>query len=343
MTWVLYEGDCLEIMPTMADKCFNLIVIDPPYNKGKDTWDKIPNYLNFMGRVFKECERLLRDNGSFYFFHDDFLTIVELQKWIEQNTAFIFKQLITWLKIDPRFRNYGFAQQRLSNGTARNYYNGFTEYCLFYTFQDETGLEVVTEQHIKPQHPFAKYLREEFARAGVSNKEIAALFPSKTGGLTGCVSNWLNGDNVITEEQYTIIRDYLNRNSGNYLRREYEYLRREYEDLRREYEDLRYTFNITHVKTNFYGNSNVWKYPPAPYIGHLTPKPIPLIENIILHSSNPGDLILDCFAGGGTTAIAAENCGRNSILIEKEPKYCEIIRKRMSNRQMTLFEAGVTV
>ena len=338
MAWQLYEGDCLEIMPTLPDKHFNLICIDPPYNKGKDTWDKIPDYIGFMSKVFKECERLLKDNGSFYFFQDDFLIICELQRWLQENTVFIFKQLITWLKIDPRFRNYGFAQQRLSNGTARNYYDGFTEYCLFYTFQDETGLEIVTEQHIKPQHPFSKYLREEFARAGISNREIAKLFPSKTGGLTGCVSNWLNGDNVITEEQYLTIREYLN---GDYLRREYEDLRREYEDLRREYEDLRYTFNITYVKNNFYGNSNVWKYPPAPSNGHLTPKPVPLIENIILHSSNPGDLILDCFAGSGTTGEAAERCGRNSILIEKEPKYCDIIRKRMANRQTTLFEMGV--
>jgi hypothetical protein len=49
-------------------------------------------------------------------------------------------------------------------------------------------------------------LRIEFENANVNNKEIAKLFPSRTGGLTGCVSNWLNGDNVITEEQYLKVR-----------------------------------------------------------------------------------------------------------------------------------------
>ena len=72
-------------------------------------------------------------------------------------------------------------------------------------------------------------------------------------------------------------------------------------------------------------------------------KPVALFEYLIKTYTNPGDLILDNCAGSGTTGVAAENLGRNSILIEKEPKYCEIIRKRMANRQTTLFEAGVTV
>ena len=76
---------------------------------------------------------------------------------------------------------------------------------------------------------------------------------------------------------------------------------------------------------------------------HSTQKPVDLCEYLIKTYTNPGDLILDNCAGSGTTGVAAENLGRNSILIEKEPKYCEIIRKRMANRQTTLFEAGVTV
>ncbi len=312
-------GDCLDVMRELPDKSIHLIATDPPYNIGKAEWDKIPNYIEWLGTVFLECQRVLRDNGSFYFFHNDFLQIVDLQKWIGENTDFVFKQLITWCKIDPRFKNYGFVQQRLSNGTARNYYSGFTEYCLFYTFQDETGLELITEKHVKPRHPFAKYLQEEFKKAGVNNREIAALFPSRTGGLTGCVSNWLNGDNVITKEQYLIIREYLN---GDYLRREYD-------DLRREYDDLRYPYNVATVKGNVYANSTVWKYPPAPQIGHITPKPVELMENIILHSSNEGNIIFDPFLGSGTTAVAALNTGRFFIGIEKEEKYCDIARNRV--------------
>ena len=329
MTWTLYEGDNLAIMPTIQDKSIDLIIIDPPYNIGKAEWDKIPDYVEWLGARFKECERVLKDNGSFYWFHNDFLQIVDLQKWIQQNTVFIFKQFITWLKIDPRFKNSGFAQQRLSNGTMRNYYDGFTEYCLFYTFQDKTGLEFIDKEYIAPRNPFRKELIRARQETGMTIKEVAEMgrfYGNVNHG--GAITNWEQGYNIPLKEQWEKLKTFLP-------------IHQEYEDLRREYEAARYPFNMGHVITDFYGNSNVWRYHPAPQIGHVTPKPTNLLENIILHSSNPGDLILDCFAGSGTTGIAAENLGRNSIMIEQDPKYCNIIRNRMANRQTTIFEEGV--
>jgi len=73
----IYLGDCLDILPSIPDKSINLIVIDPPYNIGKDKsldkWKSVNLYVEFMGKVFAECQRVLKDNGSFYFFHNDFL------------------------------------------------------------------------------------------------------------------------------------------------------------------------------------------------------------------------------------------------------------------------------
>lgn len=63
---------------------------------------------------------------------------------------------------------------------------------------------------------------------------------------------------------------------------------------------------------------------------HQNQKPTDLIEQIINKSSNIGDIILDCFAGSGTTGVACENTGRHSILMEKEPEYCKIIRNRLN-------------
>jgi DNA modification methylase len=51
-------------------------------------------------------------------------------------------------------------------------------------------------------------------------------------------------------------------------------------------------------------------------------------------------IVLDPFAGSGTTLWVAEHYGRDSIGIELSPEYCELIYKRMSNRQTTLFERG---
>jgi len=328
----LFMGDCLEIAPLLKEQA-NLICIDPPYNIGKDSWDKIENYEAWMGEVFKLCQRFLKDNGSFYWFHNKMPVIARLMEWLRLNTDFIFKQFITWNKYFKEASNVGFCKQRLAVDENRNFYGGFTEYCLFYTFQDETVFDAIKDEHLKPKNKFAQYLREEFKRAGVTKKEIAALFPSKTGGLTGCVSNWLNGDNIITKEQYLKVREYLN---GEYLRKEYDDLRKEYDDLRKEYEDLRYTFNNQPVTGDFRfhlqnWNNSVWNYSAAPQIGHFTPKPEMLMQNILKHSSNEGDLVMDFFGGSGTTAIACENLNRSWILCEASEKYCEIAAKRIES------------
>jgi len=68
---------------------------------------------------------------------------------------------------------------------------------------------------------------------------------------------------------------------------------------------------------------------------HPTQKPVALMEWCIENYSKPTDLILDCFAGSGTTGVAAKKCGRKFILIEKEPEYVEICKKRL--QQEVLF------
>ncbi len=62
---------------------------------------------------------------------------------------------------------------------------------------------------------------------------------------------------------------------------------------------------------------------------HPAEKPLELIEKIINDITQPGETILDLFAGSGTTAIAARNTGRNFILIEKEQEYINIINERL--------------
>ena len=70
----LIQGDCLRELDNIEDKSVQLICIDPPYNIGKDTWDTILNYQKFMLSVIKKLEMKLRDNGSFFMFHNDMET-----------------------------------------------------------------------------------------------------------------------------------------------------------------------------------------------------------------------------------------------------------------------------
>lgn len=64
---------------------------------------------------------------------------------------------------------------------------------------------------------------------------------------------------------------------------------------------------------------------------HPTQKPVALLEYLIKTYTNEGDLILDFCAGSGSLGEACMNLNRRCILIEKEEKYCEIIKNRLRN------------
>ena len=68
--------------------------------------------------------------------------------------------------------------------------------------------------------------------------------------------------------------------------------------------------------------------------GHPCPKPIKWANWFITKATKEGDIILDTFAGSGTTLVSAQNLHRRFIGIELEEKYCEIARDRL--KQQTL-------
>ncbi|MHB1803130.1 MAG: DNA-methyltransferase, partial [Actinomycetes bacterium] len=67
---------------------------------------------------------------------------------------------------------------------------------------------------------------------------------------------------------------------------------------------------------------------------HPTPKPVELMARFVAWHSAPGDLVLDPFAGAGTTLVAAKNLGRRSVGIEIEERWCEMAAKRLSQTTM---------
>jgi DNA modification methylase len=74
-------------------------------------------------------------------------------------------------------------------------------------------------------------------------------------------------------------------------------------------------------------------------------KPVELIEKAILHSSRKGDLILDPFAGAGSTLIACHKTGRRARLIELDPHYVDVTITRwqaFSGESARLASTGCT-
>jgi hypothetical protein len=61
---------------------------------------------------------------------------------------------------------------------------------------------------------------------------------------------------------------------------------------------------------------------------HPTVKPVAMLADAIRDVTKRGDVVLDPFAGSGSTLIAAEKTGRRARCIEYEPKYCDVIVRR---------------
>jgi DNA modification methylase len=312
------QGDCLEVMRTLPNNSVDLVVIDPPYNIGKDKrWDKWSNvdeYVSFMIEVFRECGRVLKPTGSFYWFHNDMIQITKLIEAISKETSFVFKQFIVWNKRFDGARNKGFLDGFVEVGGLRNYQQ-MAEYCLFYTFQpdkNETQLESSRNGFVNLLN-YARSVRE-FIKPKYSRQYMVDTIGD------GSAQHFLEPDGpqwkLCTQKTYEKLISIHKINEMDSFR--------DYDSLINEYDNSRYTYN------NRKSHHSVWNYEIAPKVGHVTPKPIELIENIIRHSSNEGDIVLDCFLGSGTTAVAAINTNRQFIGIERETEYVEIGNRRIA-------------
>lgn len=83
---------------------------------------------------------------------------------------------------------------------------------------------------------------------------------------------------------------------------------------------------------------DIWNYKDPQYPEYPTQKNKKLIDLIISTSSNENDLIMDCFAGSGTTIFSASRLNRNWIGIEKSEEAIKIIINRLSKtKRLSLF------
>lgn len=205
----LYHGDCREVLPSIG--AVSLVVADPPYHGVvADEWDNLwasdAEFLSWLSGVVDLVEPKIADNGTIYVFCSSRMS-GRVESVIAESMAVIAN--CVWCKGDDR---NGVAGSGIDVGALRTYWGSTNERCIVgekkvnaafdsadTAARDKSGYWEACERG--KRGVFGEYLVAEFARAGVTRKQIAALFPSRTGGLTGCVSNWVLGYNIPTSDQ----------------------------------------------------------------------------------------------------------------------------------------------
>ena len=308
---MIKQGDCLDVLKPVEDKLFDLIILDPPYNIGIDTWDKIDNYNEWMTQVFKTCERVLKDNGTMWLFHNSFPTVSELHQVLVSETKFNFKQFITI--------NKGLQSIAGRASDSLRSYPRATEYILFYTFQDGTGLNTINK-NLGLFKPVKDYMFTEGSRWEATPEKLASLLNRTT--LPGMYPHYFCNCtqwSLPTKPVYEKLQS-----TG--------YFQKPYEELRQEYEELRYTFKMERGVTDvwdidFYKDRVPW---------HPTNKPYQLIKRVIETATNEGDMVLDPFSGSGTTALVCRDLKRQYTCIELNENYVEKSERRLRETPISL-------
>jgi adenine-specific DNA-methyltransferase len=331
----LIHGTAEAVLPTMPDASVQLIITDPPYFRHKlmhmgervewdRQWKTREAYLAWLRQLALEWRRVLTPNGSLYCFASP-----QMAAHVEVMLGDLFHviQRLTWRK--PPFATKAemfdkdasrmffpvseaiiFAEQYAGDDRAKDA-SGFWE--AERTLKTSLFSAPILEA-MQGTHTSAKDVTEAIGAYGKVNHG-------------GAVSNWLQGYNIPTREHYEAMRRFFNSRNGCT-----DYLRQEYEDLRQEYEDLRRPFILSQSMpyTDVLDFATVRAEPGK----HECEKPVPLLRHLILVSSRPGDTVLDCTMGRGSTLDAARQCGRTAIGIEQDIRWWRAARRRLSQEEL---------
>ena len=340
----IYHGDCQEILPHLGR--FDAVLTDPPYGKVKGHFDH--EWTNRRG-MLKDCEiwaelmaNAMKPNGTLWWF-----AWPSLAGQIETILSKHLNPLahVIWQKPSTVAQKH--CPESLRAPAAE------TERILMAEHYGADNMALGESGYAAKCdeargfifEPLRFYLATEMERAGHSLATVNKAWCEWKGGNGGMASHWFTSSQwaLPTAANYEWLQKLFNSNGGDeFLRKDYEFLRKDYEELRKDYEELRKDYEELRRYFELQKGdpkTEVWRFdsaPPDQRLGHPTPKPEKLIRFMVRISCRPGGVIVDPFAGSGTTGRAAKDLGRKAVLIEREERYCEIAARRLSQEVLAL-------
>jgi DNA modification methylase len=177
-SYTLHIGNNLDILPTLPDNSVDSIVTDPPYELGfmGKKWDN--SGIAYSVELWTQCLRVLKPGGH----------------------LLSFGGTRTWHRVAVAIEDAGFE---VRDSIAWMYGSGFPKSLDVSKAIDKGAPRVGMFQE------FAADFAHQRNKKGLSQKEVSKYFPSKRGGLTGCVWNWENGISIPTIEQWKVLQTIL--------------------------------------------------------------------------------------------------------------------------------------
>lgn len=303
---ILFNDDALNVLKLLPQHSISLILTDPPYHSTKKSnivndksFSTDDDYIEWMETFAIEWKRVLRPNGSIFVFCS---SAMEARLEVMMSKYFNILSSIVWTK--PNEPGFDGWKGKMKKEALRQWYP-HSERIIF--------CEPALDGNLKRSY-FGALLKEKRIECNLSGHQLTEL-TGAYGKINhgGAVSNWESGRNIPSREQYKKICMALSQNG---LKGQMPC----YEDVIRPFE--------VNASVEF---TDIWAFPSVkPYKGkHPAEKPLEMLEHCIRSTTFENDIVLDCFAGSGTTLMAALKENRYAIGIEIDEYWCNAIKKRL--------------
>lgn len=312
-------GDNLELIRELPDRSIQLVITSPlyfqqrDYGAGMGNEARLEEYLDSLLSLFRECVRVVKDDGSLVFnlgdkYEDSSLLLVPYRFAIRATETGLVKLVndVTWVKKNPTPRHF---RRRLVSSTEPFFHFAKTE---DYFYDPDAFMAGETPPK-----------KSESQGLNVGRKYFGLIDQSD-----------------LSEDEKRNARLALQEAIGEFHRGEIAGLRMKIRGIHasafggreggRKVQIERNGFTLIRLRGNKL-KRDVIKHPVESVKGirHPAIYPVKIVEEFLHLLTRPSDVVLDPFIGSGSTAVACKELGRHFIGYDINPEYCQYAQNRV--------------